>query len=110
MSVNFTKDFAQNTELNGCSSACEFKFDELRMTSVCAHMCLLRTISDLLACFLPIARVRVGFKRLNFDATCALIICGRFMGHLAKPASTIEFGENSAQVFFFPLHCHRKRY
>jgi len=35
------------------------------------------------------------------------------MGHLAKPAFAIAFGENSAidvKFYFYPLQCHRESY
>ena len=40
---------------------------------------------------------------LTLTATCALIIGGHFMGHLAKPAFAIAFGENLANdvKFYF---------
>jgi len=46
-------------------------------------------------------------------ATHALIVWGRFMGHLAKPAVTFAFGENSAidvKFNFYRLRCRRKSY
>jgi len=80
---------------------------------ICARICLLRifldheTMVSLNMC-MYVLKPRDG----TWTATSALIIEGRFIGHLARPAIAIAFGESptiSVKLLFSPTAMSLKK-
>jgi len=81
---------------------------------VSAHICLLCISFDhVTVSLLNMRKYALASTDWTWTTTCALIIGGSFMGHLAKSAVTTALGKNSAidvKYNFYPLQCRQRSY